>query len=122
MGTEDTVPLLSRGLLSHQEEPFLSPWTGCDKNGEGCGEGIKEKERERMALLSRVGLSNSFGFCYSMNIVAVLDEGFPSLCLVVVCIVLEGGACFLCRNLRLRIFQRVEFVLSMRVEGVVKLF
>ena len=21
---------------------FLSPWTGCDKNGEGCGEGMKE--------------------------------------------------------------------------------
>ena len=29
---------------------FLSPWTGCDKNGEGCGEKMKEKERERRAL------------------------------------------------------------------------
>ena len=31
---------------------FLSPWTGCDKNGEGRGEGIKEKQRERQDLLS----------------------------------------------------------------------
>ena len=26
---------------------FLSPRTGCDKNGEGCGERMKDKERER---------------------------------------------------------------------------
>ena len=31
---------------------FLSPWTGCDKNGEGFGERKKRKERERRALLS----------------------------------------------------------------------
>ena len=34
----------------------------------------------------------------------------------------KGGACFLCRNLRLRIFQPVDFILGMRVEGVVHLF
>ena len=56
----------------------------------------------------------------------VWDEGVPSffLCRIVVCTASEGEkevrASF-CRNLRLRIFQRVEFVLSMRVEGVVKL-
>ena len=37
---------------------FLSPWTGCDKNGEGCGERMKEKERERRALLSFVELAS----------------------------------------------------------------
>ena len=32
---------------------FLSPWTGCDKKGEGCGERkYGKKERERRALLS----------------------------------------------------------------------
>ena len=30
---------------------FLLPWTGCDKNEEGCGERMKEKERERRAPL-----------------------------------------------------------------------
>ena len=34
----------------------------------------------------------------------------------------EGGACLLRKNLRLRIFQRVELVLGMRVGGIVKLF
>ena len=62
-----------------------------------------------------------------MNIVAVWDEGFPSFCFVLLSCVhrfgkAEGGSCFFCRNLRLRIFQRVELVLCMRVEGVVKFF
>ena len=34
---------------------FRSPWTGRDKSGEGCGERMKEKERERRGLLSFVG-------------------------------------------------------------------
>ena len=33
---------------------FLSPWTGCDKNGEGCGE-MKEKERESRARCGSAG-------------------------------------------------------------------
>ena len=41
-----------------------------------------------------------------------------------VCIIrrAEGGFCLLSKELRLRAFQRVDFVLSLRVEGGVKLF
>ena len=37
---------------------FLSPWTGCHKIGEGCGEIMKEKERGRRAQLSFVELAS----------------------------------------------------------------
>ena len=52
---------------------FLSPWTGCDKKGEGCAERkLEKKERERRALLSAVGLSGFFQFCHGLHTVAVL--------------------------------------------------
>ena len=43
---------------------------------------------------------------------------------VFVCIVRrsEGGSCILLRESRLRTFERVDFVPSMRVEGVAKMF
>ena len=64
-------------------QAFLSPWTGCDKKEEGCGERKqRKKERERRALLSRVGLSGSFEFCFSLNIVGSLGRG-PSFILSV---------------------------------------
>ena len=37
----------AKRLFVTARKAFLSPWTGCDKNGEGCGERMKEKERER---------------------------------------------------------------------------
>ena len=40
------------------KEAFLSPQTGCHKNGEGCGERMKEKQRERQAPLSFVELAS----------------------------------------------------------------
>ena len=36
---------LQRSLCVTARQAFLSPWTGCDKNGKGCGERMKEKER-----------------------------------------------------------------------------
>ena len=39
---------------------FRSPWTGCDKNGEGCDERMKEKEREWRALWSWLSWPVSF--------------------------------------------------------------
>ena len=41
-------------------KPFSHRRRAVTKNGEGRGEGIKGKERERHALLSRVGWSGSF--------------------------------------------------------------
>ena len=45
------LPLPERPFVTARKAS-LSPWTGCDKNGEGCGVRMKEKERERRALLS----------------------------------------------------------------------
>ena len=57
---------------------FLSPWTGCDTNGEGCGERMKEKERERRALLSFVGCPFSLE-SYGVRCGVLVERGFPSL-------------------------------------------
>ena len=40
--------------LSQQANAFLSPWTGCDKKERDEVREMKEKERERRALLSCV--------------------------------------------------------------------
>ena len=58
------------------------------------------KKRERRALLSWVGLSGSFEFCYCLNIMGFLGWGlsfilFVLLCCVKSCRKAEGGACFL---------------------------
>ena len=59
-----------------------------------------------------------------MNIVAVCDEGL-SLTVLAKVFLYEwldgnGGVCFLCRNVRLRTLQCVEFVLDMRVRHFFK--
>ena len=65
----------AKGPFVTAGKAFLSPSTGCDKNGEGCGERMKEKERERRAPLSFVGW-----------LVCLWSEGFPSrLCATVRC-------------------------------------
>ena len=53
------LPLL-QGPLSQQEEPFSHRGRAVTKNGEGCGERMKEKEREQRALLSFVELASFF--------------------------------------------------------------
>ena len=30
-------------MLIHSKESLLSPWTGCDSKGEGCGERMKQE-------------------------------------------------------------------------------
>ena len=66
-------------------QAFLSPWAGCDKKGEGCGEReTKEKERERRAPLSCVGLPVSFEILIATFRVARLTLQTPKLWLVVV--------------------------------------
>ena len=69
---------------------FLSPCTGCDKNGEGCGERMKEKERERRALLSFVGWPVSFE-SFGVRHGVLVEQGFSflSLCHRLVFIVLR---------------------------------
>ena len=69
---------------------FLSPWTGCDKNGERCGERMKEKERERRALLSFVGSPVSFeSFGVRHGVLVERGFSFLSLCRRVVFTVLR---------------------------------
>ena len=69
---------------------FLSSWTGCDTNGEGCGERMKEKERERRAVLSWLSWPVS---CESFDVRhgVLVERGvsFLSLCHRVVFIVLK---------------------------------
>ena len=56
-----------------------------DKNGEGCGERVKEKERERRALLSLLSWSVSFEIL-RLDTVRLWNEGFPPfLCATVWC-------------------------------------
>ena len=69
---------------------FASPWTGCDKNGEGCGERMKEKEREERALLSSLSWPVSFESFYVRHGVLVEGWVFLSLCHRV-CMREEGG-------------------------------
>ena len=69
---------------------FLSLWTGCGKNGEGCGERMKEEERERRALLSFVGWPVSFeSFDVRHGVLAERGFSFVSSCHRVVFIVLR---------------------------------
>ena len=67
---------LPKGTFSPQEKP-LSPWTGCDKNGEGCGEGMNEKERERRAPFSWPVSFESFDVRHGV----VMERGFSFLSL-----------------------------------------
>ena len=69
---------------------FLSSWTGCDENGEGCGERMKEKERERRGLLSFVGWPVSFeSFDVRRGVLVERGFSFLSLCQRVVFMVLR---------------------------------
>ena len=63
---------------------FLSPWTGC-KNGEGCCERMKEKEREWRALLSWSVSFETFDVRHGV----LVERGFSFLCATVVFIVLR---------------------------------
>ena len=63
---------------------FLSPWTGCDKNGEGCGERKKEKERERRALWSCLSWPVSFE-SFDVRHGVLVERGFSFLCATVWC-------------------------------------
>ena len=59
----------------------LSPWTGRSNKGEGCGERMKEKERERRALLSFVGRPVSFeSFDVRHGVLVERWFSFLSLC------------------------------------------
>ena len=48
-------------LNCDSSKAFLSPWTGCDNKGDAARQ-MKEKERERRALVSFVGWPVSFNF------------------------------------------------------------
>ena len=59
-----------------------------------------EKERERQAPPSEFAGLVPFDCCFSVNFVALWDEGFPSSCSVLLCFVCivgraEGGFCLL---------------------------
>ena len=42
---------LPKEALCHSKKALLSPWTGCDKKGEGCGERkLRKREREERAF------------------------------------------------------------------------
>ena len=60
---------------------FLSPWTGSVKNGEGCGERMKEEERERRAPSSLLGWPVSFE-SFEVRHGVLVERGFSffSLC------------------------------------------
>ena len=99
---------------------FLSPWTECDERK------WRKKERERRVLLSWV---DSFGSCriwWQFDYCDVGMKTFPhvvqSLCCVYSFRRIERGLCPFERNLRLRLCQWVDVFLSIRMEGVVKLF
>ena len=57
---------------------FLSPCTGCDRNGEGCGERMKEKERKRRALLSWLSWPVSFN-SFDVRHRVLVERGFSFL-------------------------------------------
>ena len=61
--------------------PFSHRGLGCDKNGEGCGERMKEKERERRALLSWLRWPVSFeSFVVRHGVLLERMFSFLSLC------------------------------------------
>ena len=106
-------------------------WLGCVDPKHEAGklrqqEGRKEG-RVRQGLLCLLRwLVRFFQFCFSVNIVAVWDESFPSSCFVLPCFVckVEGQKedfCLLVQELSLRTRQHVESDFSMRVEGGVEL-
>ena len=74
---------LPKGVC-HSKKAFLSPWTGCDKNGEGCGERMKEKERERRAPLSWLSWPVSFG-SFDVKHGVLVERGFSFFCATVCC-------------------------------------
>ena len=59
---------------------FPSPRTGCGKNGEGCGERMKEKERERRALWSWLSWPVSVE-SFDVRHGVLVERGFPSFSL-----------------------------------------
>ena len=69
----------------HSSNAFLSPWTGCDNKRKNLVRDLKEKERERRALLSCAGCPVSFEILM-FGMVGLWREGvisFPSCRLVV---------------------------------------
>ena len=65
MGLGSSSAVANRPFVTARKA-FLSPWTGCDENGEGCGERMKEKERN-------VGLPVSFD-----SFGVLVERGVPS--------------------------------------------
>ena len=66
---------------SQQQKPFSHRGRAVTIKERDVVREIREKERERRALLSCVGLSVSFEFRYSLNMVCLWNEGVPSFLL-----------------------------------------
>ena len=77
-----------KALLSQQERPFSHRGRACDKNGEGSGERMKEKERQRRAPLSWLSWPVSYE-SFDVRHDGIEDRGFSFLCANVWCSVLR---------------------------------
>ena len=80
------LPLLKDFVTARKA--CLSPSTGCDKNGEGSGERMKVKERQRRALSSWLSWPVSYE-SFDVRHDVIEDRGFSFLCANVWCSVLR---------------------------------
>ena len=73
---------LARGPLSWQERPFSYRGRAVTKKEKGCGERMKEKERERRAPLSWLSWPVSFER-FDVRHGVFVEGGFSFLCATV---------------------------------------